>query len=442
MAPTVLLEYTKEKKLKKSSQDLSFTMMGKSHKFSKGHSAGFVPDYRHAVDTMGESEGFGSSGRADSEDSCAPKRKCIRLNMDRNDHFNAPLQVISLSKMSSSERKDLEMRLRSELEQIQNFQKKILSRCVNSGGVALSSSTGGHGKKRDPLGQNGSQVKRGLSGRFESTKQAPHFVNNSDAMLIKQCEALLKRLMSHQYGWVFNTPVDPLKLKIPDYYNVIKYPMDLGTIKSKIVSGAYSSPSDFVADVRLTFDNAMTYNPPGNDVHIMAETLSKFFETRWKTIEKKLAAANAHIKPETDAPNLEMQSKKRKAPAMNHNIVVLENVKPKMTVEERQVLSRRLESMLGDLPEHIVDFLRQHSDNGNQTNEEEIEIDIDSFSDDTFLELRKLLDDDLRDKQTRQQAKAEPCDLDVFHFIQALRFWFLTFLSIYANFFFLFSDFE
>ncbi|XP_073099205.1 LOW QUALITY PROTEIN: transcription factor GTE10 [Elaeis guineensis] len=414
MAPTVLLEYTKEKKLKKSSQDLSFTMMGKSHKFSKGHSAGFVPDYRHAVDTMGESEGFGSSGRADSEDSCAPKRKCISLNMDRNDHFNVPLQVISLSKMSSSERKDLEMRLRSELEQIQMFQKKVLSRCVNSSGVALSSSTGGHGKKRDPVGQNGSQVKRGLSGRFESTKQAPpHSVSNSDAMPIKQCETLLKRLMSHQYGWVFNTPVDPVKLQIPDYYTVIKHPMDLGTIKCRIASGFYSSPQAFVDDVRLTFANAMSYNPPGNDVHIMADTLRKFFEARWKPIEKKLAAAVAHIKPETEATNLDLQSKKRKAAAMNHNIVVPENVKPKMTDVERQVLGRRLESMPGDLPEHIIDFLRQRSDNGNQTNEEEIEIDIDSLSDDTLFELRKLLDDYLWDKQTRQQAKAEPCELEI-----------------------------
>lgn len=413
MAPTVILEYTKEKKLKKSSQDVSFTMMGKSQKFSKGYSSGFVPDYRHAVDTMGESEGFGSSGRADSEDSCAPKRKCISLNADRNDHFNVPLQVISLSKMSSSERKDLEMRLRSELERIQIFQKKIPSRSVNSGGVALSSSTGGVGKKRDAAGQNGSQVKRGISGRFESTKQAPrHSVSNSEATVMKQCETMLKRLMTHQYSWVFNTPVDAVKLKIPDYYTVIKHPMDLGTIKTKIASGAYSSPWAFVADVRLTFTNAMTYNPPGNDVHIMADALSKLFETRWKPIEKKLAAADARIKQETETPKLELQSKKRKAPHMNHNIVVPEKVKPKMTDEEKQSLSRCLESMLGDLPGHIIDFLRQHSDHGNQTNEEEIEIDIDSLSDDTLLELRGLVDDYLEDK-TRQQTKAEPCEMEI-----------------------------
>ncbi len=38
-------------------------------------------------------------------------------------------------------------------------------------------------------------------------------------------------LMSHEYGWVFSSPVDPIQLNIPDYFDVIKNPMDLGTIK-------------------------------------------------------------------------------------------------------------------------------------------------------------------------------------------------------------------
>lgn len=44
----------------------------------------------------------------------------------------------------------------------------------------------------------------------------------------------------------------------------------------------------FLADVRLTFTNAKTYNPPGSDVHFMADTMSQFFELRWKAMEKNL----------------------------------------------------------------------------------------------------------------------------------------------------------
>ncbi|XP_008799966.2 transcription factor GTE9-like [Phoenix dactylifera] len=388
-------------------------MMGKTQKFSKAYSSGFVPDYRHAVETVGESEGFGSSGRADSDDFSAPKRKCISLSMEKCDGFNVPLEVISLSKLSISQRKELEIRLRGELEQFRLFKRKILSKSITgANGVVNSSSSDRRVKKQDIVHHNGPQLKHGNSGKFESAKQGlPPPISNSYAMLMKQCEALLKRLMAHQYGWVFNTPVDVVKLNLPDYFQIIKHPMDLGTIKRKIASGAYSSLWGFVSDVRLTFTNAMTYNPPGNDVHIMADVMSKFFETRWKPVEKKLAAADAAVKRETEAARPMMQLKKRKASPVNHNIVVPQTVKPKLTDEEKQNLGRRLET--GELPEHIIDFLRSHAGNANQTDEDEMEIDIDSFGEDSLFELKKLLDDHLREKQTGQQAKAEPCEMEI-----------------------------
>ena len=119
-------------------------MMGKSWKYSKGHSSGFVPDYRHAVETMGESEGFGSSIRIDtevtvSEDSYATKRKCINLNVDGFDGFGVPMQVLSLSRMSRSEKKNLEIKLKVELEQVRILRKKIET--LASDAVVLSPSS-------------------------------------------------------------------------------------------------------------------------------------------------------------------------------------------------------------------------------------------------------------------------------------------------------------
>ncbi|KAF8378140.1 hypothetical protein HHK36_029477 [Tetracentron sinense] len=449
MAPTVLVEYTGvtgQRKSKKYSQKVLATMMEKTPRSSKGYSSGFVPDYSQAVETIGESEAFGSSGGIDtertaSEDSCAPKRKCISLNYDRCDVFGVPLQVLSVSKMSHSERKDLELRLRADLEQVRILQKKIALRCTN--GLAMSCSTdihscsdgqkrpplenlhkslemsSGKGKKRVPPSSNGPSMKQGLPGRFESVKQAAP-LSTSNTMLMKQCETLLKRLMSHQFGWVFNTPVDVVKLNIPDYPIVIKHPMDLGTVKSKIASGVYSSPLGFLADVRLTFSNAMTYNPPGNDVHHMADTLSKFFEVRWKPIEKKLSVTKTQSLPAKSGFPREMEAAKPVHPSKKRKItlidpkVKLEPVKRIMTDEEKCKLGRELEALLGEMPEHIVDFLRQHSLSASQTAEDEIEIDvdIDALSGDTLLTLRKLLDDYLREKQTSQE-KAEPCDMEL-----------------------------
>ncbi|XVF54645.1 hypothetical protein PTKIN_Ptkin05aG0197900 [Pterospermum kingtungense] len=441
MAPAIPIECAGLK----DSRKCSFSqVMGKSREYFKGgNSSGFIPGYRHVVETMGESEGFGSSGRVDtemtaSEDSCAPKRKCISLNADSNDIFGVPLQVLPLSKMSRTERKDLGFRLKMELEQVRVLQKKVASL---GSSVVLSPSTDNRscsdGKKRPPLenfnrsvevfssqgkkqplgGRNGARPKKSASGRFEQKPSVA--VSNSNAYLMKQCETLLNRLKQHNFGWVFNNPVDVVKLNIPDYFTVIKHPMDLGTVKKKIASGQYLSPLDFAADVRLTFSNAMTYNPPGNDVHYMAETLSKYFEVRWKAIEKKLpvtmpvgaapSTAAAPIQVETNSDNLPLKKKKLNP---KDTMIKPEPVKRVMTDQEKHYLSTELESLLGELPENIVEFLKEQSSTEGQTGDDEIEIDIDALSDDTLFKLRKLLDDYLLEKQ-KNQAKAEPCEMEL-----------------------------
>ena len=58
----------------------------------------------------------------------------------------------------------------------------------------------------------------------------------------------------------FRTPVDPNALGIPDYFDIIKKPMDMSQIKRKLDIGAYSDPWQFVNDVFLMFENAWTYN--------------------------------------------------------------------------------------------------------------------------------------------------------------------------------------
>ncbi|KAL8252162.1 hypothetical protein R6Q59_035855 [Mikania micrantha] len=411
MAPGFSVERVGHRFLKKLSQTDSTQMMGKSRKISKGYSFGFVPDYRHVVETMAESEGYGSSGRVDteitySEVSCAPRNKSINLSSDSYQQFGVPIQVISLSKLSAFERKKLESRLKRELEQVRTFQKNIeeglspLSDVYgfSAGQRKLMPDLSGSIKKRVPPGWNGN------GGSHLKKATLPPATGN--AMLMKQCETLLNRLMGHNFSWVFNTPVDVVALKIPDYYTVIKHPMDLGTVKMKLNSGKYVDPWGFAADVRLTFSNAMTYNPRGNDVHVMAETLSKFFEVRWKAIEKKLSVAIDPVVPsrpnvmETDYKTATlMPPLKKKKTSSFENEIKQEPVRKIMSVAEKQKLSSELEASLADLPETIIDFLKENSSNGNATVDDEIEIDIDTLSDETLFKLRKLLDDFFMDKQ-------------------------------------------
>ncbi|KAJ0785421.1 putative chromatin remodeler Bromodomain family [Helianthus annuus] len=405
-------------------------MMGKTKKVSKGRSFGFVPDCHHVVETMGDSEGYGSSGRVDmeitgSDDSCAPRNKSMNLNSDSYQPFGVPMQVLSLSKMSGIERKQLESRLKRELVQVRRFRKNIEDGFLPTGDVHSCSA----GERKHIPNFSQSTKKRVLPGQnpnvddgFRSKKVAlPPATGNP--MLMKQCETLLKRLMGHNFGWVFNTPVDVVALKIPDYHTVIKHPMDLGTVKTKLNSGKYADPWGFAADVRLTFSNAMTYNPRGNDVHVMAETLSKFFEVRWKPIEKKLSIVTESLVPmrrnvqetetERDAATFMPPFKKKKIASFG-NAIKQEPVKKVMfmSVAEKVKLSSDLEASLADLPDAIIDFLKENSSGGNAAMDDEIEIDIDILSDETLFKLRKLLDDSLADKQ-KNMTKAETCEVEI-----------------------------
>ena len=47
-------------------------------------------------------------------------------------------------------------------------------------------------------------------------------------------DVVMKAVWKHQFGWPFQTPVDAIKLNIPDYHKIIKHPMDFGTIKKRL----------------------------------------------------------------------------------------------------------------------------------------------------------------------------------------------------------------
>ncbi|KAL4229708.1 hypothetical protein ACF0H5_010096 [Mactra antiquata] len=76
----------------------------------------------------------------------------------------------------------------------------------------------------------------------------------------------------------FRQPVDPVALQIPDYYEIVRKPMDLSTIKRKLDTGQYKDPWEYVDDVWLMFDNAWVYNKKSSRVYKFCTKLSEVFE--------------------------------------------------------------------------------------------------------------------------------------------------------------------
>ncbi|KAK6462916.1 Bromodomain-containing protein [Scheffersomyces coipomensis] len=94
----------------------------------------------------------------------------------------------------------------------------------------------------------------------------------------------VKELISkkhYSYNFPFIAPVDPVALNIPNYFSVVKQPMDLGTIQSKLANNEYEHGDAFEADVRLVFKNCYIFNPEGTDVNMMGHRLESVFDKKW-----------------------------------------------------------------------------------------------------------------------------------------------------------------
>uniref|UniRef100_A0A8C8D4L9 histone acetyltransferase n=1 Tax=Oncorhynchus tshawytscha TaxID=74940 RepID=A0A8C8D4L9_ONCTS len=76
----------------------------------------------------------------------------------------------------------------------------------------------------------------------------------------------------------FRQPVDPQLLGIPDYFDIVKNPIDLSTIKRKLDTGQYQEPWQYVDDIWLMFNNAWLYNRKTSRVYKYCSKLAEVFE--------------------------------------------------------------------------------------------------------------------------------------------------------------------
>uniref|UniRef100_A0A8D2N8J6 ATPase family AAA domain-containing protein 2 n=1 Tax=Zonotrichia albicollis TaxID=44394 RepID=A0A8D2N8J6_ZONAL len=108
------------------------------------------------------------------------------------------------------------------------------------------------------------------------------------------------RLVIDRRFRAFTKPVDPQE--VPDYNAVIKQPMDLSTVLSKIDMHQYPTARDFLKDIDLICSNALEYNPakdPGDRLlrhracalrdtaySIVREEMDEDFERRCQEIKE------------------------------------------------------------------------------------------------------------------------------------------------------------
>lgn len=100
------------------------------------------------------------------------------------------------------------------------------------------------------------------------------------AHVLALIHATLLKLIDYDFGYLFRQPVDCKA--VPGYKAIVKHPMDLGTIATRIVNGDYAAKyrenlswDDVLVavlkDIELVWHNCFTFNFDGSSIYRMAE---------------------------------------------------------------------------------------------------------------------------------------------------------------------------
>ncbi|XP_030574550.1 bromodomain adjacent to zinc finger domain protein 1A isoform X2 [Archocentrus centrarchus] len=117
--------------------------------------------------------------------------------------------------------------------------------------------------RKRPLPAASSSSSRRSSGRNQGVHE------------LSACEQLTVELVRHEDSWPFMKLVS--RTQVPDYYDIIKKPIALNTIREKVNNCEYQTAGEYISDVELMFSNCLQYNPRHTNEAKAGCRLQQFF---------------------------------------------------------------------------------------------------------------------------------------------------------------------
>ncbi|EDW73673.2 uncharacterized protein Dwil_GK19581 [Drosophila willistoni] len=180
---------------------------------------------------------------------------------------------------------------------------------------------------------------------------------------LNACKVLLKNLMSPTYkklAWIFYEPVDPQTLGLDDYLEIVKEPMDFGTIKQRLDADDYKDAMEFAKDVRLIFFNAYLYTNSDHVCYKMAKELQLIFEKMFTELLNNSAEL--------------MEIADKEAVKDRKSIHSFDDDEIPLTAEEDLDLHAKIEKLDGEHLLKVIHLIRQME--GTKATNKELEIDV------------------------------------------------------------------
>merc|ERR1719210_1675475 len=302
------------------------------------------------------------------------------------------------------------------------------------------------------------QIKRPLKEMPDTLPQHSSKPKNRMTEAMKACNEIIKEMFSKKhsaYAWPFYKPVDTEQLDLHDYKQVIKKPMDLGTVRTKMKSRQYNSPAEFAIDMRLIFTNCYKYNPPDHDVVAMARKLQDVFEMKYARIPDEVTANNQGRDTDDDYDSedererklLQLQEQLRQMQEQM-KILVEESIRSRnrkkhksdkggkgklknkkstsavknalaaidsddelkstpMTYDEKRQLSLDINKLPGDKLGKVVQIIQHREPSLRDSNPDEIEIDFETLKPSTLRALEAFVTQCLRKKPRKKKGEGK-----------------------------------
>ncbi|XP_008218735.1 PREDICTED: uncharacterized protein LOC103319022 isoform X1 [Prunus mume] len=118
--------------------------------------------------------------------------------------------------------------------------------------------------------------------RFQHEQEAPSHDPRCNKKELSASLSVIKRVMKMDAAVPFNIPVDPIALRLHDYFDVIDTPMDFGTICNHLENGTkYTNSEDVFKDVQCIWKNCCNYYNEGNFILDLMKRVKEKFMTYW-----------------------------------------------------------------------------------------------------------------------------------------------------------------
>ncbi|XP_017780835.1 PREDICTED: uncharacterized protein LOC108565750 isoform X2 [Nicrophorus vespilloides] len=202
-------------------------------------------------------------------------------------------------------------------------QKKDDGRDVSSrrsgSAVGNKNAKGNDGKDSKPVGRQTNNSLASATGQILIQPVSnPHRKKMKTSQVFSQSEEdlqtglhkILDHVKNHDDAWPFIDPVE--EEYAPNYYSIIRKPMDLQSMEDRLDSGHYKTYSKFKTDFQLIVDNCRLYNGADNEYTEMVDNLLEVFNCAVEKYLEQITSSDEEIAVEYPNADKDKANKKKK----------------------------------------------------------------------------------------------------------------------------------